>query len=665
MFPLSHKTVVVLDHTPYFGISSESRVELELSRGLRQPPLQPGQSPHQPPHPPQLVTKSLWTCSVEAAIEYCRIVWDLFPQGKLVRFVVSDTAAHILNTWNPTQQNLTHILNALCLMGIPGSNTNVTSGPSVVPGLRAAVEALAEPSPQQQNRIHRDLHILNRCRIVCITSARDNTSIQSLIDIVHTVILQQNKILHPHMLRIHHCHLVIINIYPVNVESMVSSQQYREVCSSFSVEVHTVSAGRLTSRLLRLLMPHYNLASTTVTGIPMKEEQNASSSANYDVEILHSTSAHADLGKGSSASGEKTGESEVDYETVTLRWCTPRGSWGEWGACGPLHRVTPVDVASRPSACLVNFLLNGRTVMLEMPRKGGGKVMSHVLAAHGGEIFIYGLSAGRSALEDPPSVSEGAGGRVTDYRIKDFGEVMQLNRLGPLKGPGALLRAKTRLSRHTLCWPLTLSSTLLFNLGSHVDPLPRLMVKETLTEEDVVQCKQVVYSLVGLEARHEPLVLPNLGHSKGPRREEHWRQVWGELEALVRGHQGSPGHRAVLHCLRECRTSDSGNTSGSSNDSSVRASVIRATTDSPMSPPASGMSATVPPIHQPSPVHSSIYNTPRSVLDMFLGGDSNRSGMRRLEFAGRMANPNGIATLYPVTQSQWSNMPESTPLETG
>lgn len=42
--------------------------------------------------------------------------------------------------------------------------------------------------------------------------------------------------------------------------------------------------------------------------------------------------------------------------------------------------------------------------------------MSHVLAAHGGEIFIYGLSSGRSALEDPPSVCEGPGGRVTDYR---------------------------------------------------------------------------------------------------------------------------------------------------------------------------------------------------------------------------------------------------------
>lgn len=55
--------------------------------------------------------------------------------------------------------------------------------------------------------------------------------------------------------------------------------------------------------------------------------------------------------------------------------------------------------------------------MLEMPRKSGSKVMSHMLASHGGEIFIHTLGTGRSILEDPPSISEGCGGRVTDYRI--------------------------------------------------------------------------------------------------------------------------------------------------------------------------------------------------------------------------------------------------------
>ena len=48
-------------------------------------------------------------------------------------------------------------------------------------------------------------------------------------------------------------------------------------------------------------------------------------------------------------------------------------------------------------------------------RKGGGRSASHVLAAQGGELWI-GALGGRTPYDDPPALSEGAGGRVTDYR---------------------------------------------------------------------------------------------------------------------------------------------------------------------------------------------------------------------------------------------------------
>lgn len=60
--------------------------------------------------------------------------------------------------------------------------------------------------------------------------------------------------------------------------------------------------------------------------------------------------------------------------------------------------------------------------MLEMARKSGGKAISHLLASHGGEIFVHTLSTSRSVLEDPPSISEGCGGRITDYRITVHGK---------------------------------------------------------------------------------------------------------------------------------------------------------------------------------------------------------------------------------------------------
>lgn len=51
----------------------------------------------------------------------------------------------------------------------------------------------------------------------------------------------------------------------------------------------------------------------------MKEEQNASSSANYDVEIYHSHEAHTPIFKGnaSEASAIRTLKEGLEYETAS------------------------------------------------------------------------------------------------------------------------------------------------------------------------------------------------------------------------------------------------------------------------------------------------------------------------------------------------------------
>ncbi|XP_061377244.1 protein asunder [Danaus plexippus] len=616
MFPTNHKTVFVLDHTPYFGISSENPIDFDVAKS---------RGPGYVPLP--AVCKSLWTCSVEAAVEYCRIVWDLFPEGKLVRFVVSDFAAHILNTWAISQQNFTHLLNGLCLVG----PVRRGAGGDVV-GLCAAIEALGEPTGVQAARPPDSL-FQNRGRILCITSARDDDSIRSLIDIaVNTLVQQNQKASEPQptpidgtntqTLAIHYCHLIVINVTPEKTDSRVTNQPLTEMAGGLmGVEVIVCRASLLAGLLGRLVLPHYRLAITTVTGIPMKEEQNATSSANYDVEIIHSAEAHAGL-RAAQTAAEAT-------ESVVLRWWTPRGSEGGAGGChGPLWRVTPADAASRPSACLVNFLLNGRSVTLELPsKKGGGRSASHVLAAQGGELWI-GALGGRSPHDDPPALSEGAGGRVTDYRIKEFGALMQQNRLYPGRGAGANTRARARLQRHTTYWPLTISSTLIFNMGSVMEPLTRLVVQESLSEEEVEQCRGVLMSLLAMEARHD-LPAPHLpaaarGKSSG-RREEQWRQVWSEAEALVRAHAATPAHRALLRALQVTRTHNN-------SDGDSRATVIKATTDSPLSPVSGAADVWAP----------------RSALDALLGAPRPH---RRPDFAGRMAAGNRPATLYSHLQN--------------
>lgn len=390
------KTVFVLDHTPYFGLSGDDPFYLDLKAGK------------------VCVKKSLWTSSVESSIEYCRIIWDLFPTGKLIRFVISDKAAHIVNTWESHTQNLTHILNAMAMVGPPKSSQQ-TSEYTVIHGLRAAIEALAEAADFQKDR--QEGVTSNRGRVICITSARDNPSMNSLEKIFHQVLAQQNAASAKSdiLLPIEFCHLVIINLYPSTIESLVTSRAQKDVSSIFRSEVHSNPSGKLSKLLMSLILKHYNLASTTVTGIPMKEEQNSSSSANYDVEIFHEARSHS-VFLGSELVLPRSIKEGFEYDTVTLKWCTPRAGAAEMGHCLVQNRITPVDVTSRPSSCLINFLLSGRSVLLEMPRKSGGKITSHLLSAHGGEIFIHSLNTSRNVLEDSPSISEGVGGKIVNYR---------------------------------------------------------------------------------------------------------------------------------------------------------------------------------------------------------------------------------------------------------
>lgn len=179
-------------------------------------------------------------------------------------------------------------------------------------------------------------------------------------------------------------------------------------------------------------------------------------------------------------------------------------------------------------------------------------------------FFLHVLSSSRSILEDPPSISEGCGGRVTDYRITDFGEFMRENRLTPFLDPRykidgslevPLERAKDQLEKHTRYWPMIISQTTIFNMQAVV-PLASVIVKESLTEEDVLNCQKTIYNLVDMERKNDPLPISTVGtRGKGPKRDEQYRIMWNELETLVRAHiNNSEKHQRVLECLMACRS---------------------------------------------------------------------------------------------------------------
>lgn len=219
-------------------------------------------------------------------------------------------------------------MNGMSLIGVPPPPPplRAVSTPldhTVLHGLRAAIEALSEATELQLQKSRNGIDgakVLNNTRVICITSARDNDSMKRLEDIFLTVLNQQNKMAttSDRLLPIHHCHLVIINTFPINIDSHVNNHPPKSLSQILTTEVHSIKAPLIPNKLSSLILEHYDLASTTVTGIPMKEEQNASSSANYDVEIFHASSAHTAILKGnaSDSAAIRTIKEGMEYETV-------------------------------------------------------------------------------------------------------------------------------------------------------------------------------------------------------------------------------------------------------------------------------------------------------------------------------------------------------------
>ncbi|KAM6895938.1 integrator complex subunit 13 [Lycodopsis pacificus] len=559
MFSVSHKTVFVVDHCPYMAESSRQQVECDVltkSRAQGVIPLAP-------------VSKSLWTCAVECSMEYCRILYDVYPLHKLINYLVSDSEFHILNSWRQEDQSTHELMSALAAVGPPNPREDPECC-SILHGLVAAVESLCKITELQHERrtslMDTAERVANRGRIICLTNAKSDTHVRMLEDCIQETILEQNKMAagSDRLMAIQQCDLVLVHIHPQGEDTLVSDRPKKQISPLLTSEVHSVRAGRhLSTKLNILVQQHFDLASTTITNIPMKEEQHANTSANYDVELLHHRDAHLEFFKSGDLhmAGTSTRENGLK-ETITLKWCTPRTNSIELHYCTGAYRISPTDVNSRPSSCLTNFLLNGRSVLLEQPRKSGSKVISHMLSSHGGEIFLHVLNSNRSTLEDPPSISEGCGGRVTDYRITDFGEFMRENRLTPVSesshdpsGKLPVERAKAQLERHTRYWPMIISQTTIFNMQAVV-PLANLIVKETLSEEDVLTCQKTVYNLVDMERKNDPLPISTVGsRGKGPKRDEQYRTMWNELETLVKTHAGATDrHQRVLDCIVACRS---------------------------------------------------------------------------------------------------------------
>ena len=154
-------------------------------------------------------------------------------------------------------------------------------------GIRSALEILTEPTEAQKNVKER---IINRGRLVCLTYSED---LKSFTEHLSSILLQEVTEVNSvaagsnNSITISQLDVDVVICYSLLQDHRPFEEDYSKHLNHMSkFSISCVPAGTdLSKKLLCLALKHFDLASTTVTGIPMKEEQNASSSANYDVEV--------------------------------------------------------------------------------------------------------------------------------------------------------------------------------------------------------------------------------------------------------------------------------------------------------------------------------------------------------------------------------------------
>lgn len=88
-------------------------------------------------------------------------------------------------------------MNGTAILGVPTKTPDPGEDYSVVHGLRVAIETLNECSDIQHEKrtsLNENIsNLINRGRVICITSARDDSNMKSLENIFLNELAQENK----------------------------------------------------------------------------------------------------------------------------------------------------------------------------------------------------------------------------------------------------------------------------------------------------------------------------------------------------------------------------------------------------------------------------------------------------------------------------------------
>ncbi|EGT48508.1 hypothetical protein CAEBREN_09718 [Caenorhabditis brenneri] len=305
------KTVILLDKSAKFVESCNETFDFQVREGPKQKKLQ--------------IEKSIWTWCLEGIFEMHRILSDVYPRGTVqLRIAVADYMGKMLdNKWKKsfiTRKELGALVETI---GVP-SPFNTDLNP--IGGLKMAIEALAVESPEQRDynydvrynlnkrtlqnsevvRFTKELKghqplpkIQNNGNLIIYTRYDSEKDMIELKKDLASLVVKTNAIANSATNKtfcpITSLRVFIVNYYAAGDKCKVKTHPLEEHAELPFLKFWVISrrAADMCNAIHSLLVAAFDLGSTTVTKIPMKEDNRGST--NYDVELFHSGKVHTTL----------------------------------------------------------------------------------------------------------------------------------------------------------------------------------------------------------------------------------------------------------------------------------------------------------------------------------------------------------------------------------
>lgn len=600
-----NKTVLILDHSSFFARPSGVTFNVNVQNTDQQ---------NEVNNDIKLGMKSLWTCVIECVLEYCRILFDIFEDDALITLIVTGIDQRDQSSWWNRYKNLSQCMDFFAGIQPPNERSTVNVDDLLKHSLNEAITALCTRSKKQT--VPSDLDYTNSGHII-IFSNFNSKRIETIEKDARTFHESHN-----HMaleitdfVPLVKCDLTLVDVRPLDQSIPTHIPQLNPITSILHRTLHYAQAGQmLFTRMLQILLKQHHLALTTVTGIPMKEDVASRSSLNYDVDIVHPAEVHDSLRERAPLKYWR--QIKDDVETIVLKWSNfcydPDNYYDTYSA----FRFSPLDVNSRESACLTNFLLSGKCVLLELGNlpsectvninefgeetnlntsetdassSNNNRLFSHMIISHNQELMIHAIAFG----SNNPMSKIGPSYVVTnenesnlsineleeymeeiddenlekDLRVDSFINVIRTTTLYPSEtipsGRIPIEDSLRLLERHTRRCPLLTNETIFFNMPPPVNILSTMILREKLAIEDTDKCLKALKYLDNMERTGENLPVPvNFQYNTKimtakAKKDEAYRFLWREIEYFIRGYkETSDAHRSIYQSVLDRRKTD-------------------------------------------------------------------------------------------------------------